>query len=711
MTSALMYGFSRRHGLTVSLFAAVLGFGANLQAADNPASNAVTVLPEWVVVPSVQTDSSLGTSTYTLSPGQIETIAQGSNSSFNQVMLRAPGVSQDSAGQVHFREEDPYYQYYINGVLLPRAINGFGQDIDTRFVDSVSLKIGALPAQYAWGNYGIVSVQTKSGASVRGDEISYYGGSYDTSHVGLSSGRSSGHTDYYFSGSYLHDSLGIENFASSARAIHDDTDQYKAFGYISHQLTDTSSLGFILSGSHANFQIPNNPNQASTLEFGESFPVADSSLLNETQTEQSYYGIVAYKQRIGGLSFQISQVNRYSSVLFTPDENGDLYFNGVASRVFRDIMTNGVQGDFTYQAGDAHTIRGGMLFDTEAARDHNRVAVFSADDVDPNTGEIIANEPPFTIEDDHFKRACDSTLYLQDEWKVSDRLTLNLGGRFDQVDAYVHESQLSPRISAVDQASDSTAFHAGYARYFIPPPLENISPTSVGKFDDTTNAADQDTDDPVKSERSNYFDAGVIHNFSPEFSVGLDGYYKQAANQIDDGQFGTANISSPYNYSTARIYGVELSASYIKGGFSAYGNFAASQARARDIISSQFEFSAEELAYIATHDIYLDQSQFYTATAGVSYVWRKATFHADVLYGSGNRRGFANTGTLPGYYPVNLGLEYRFKFAGLSGVTLRFDAINLFDQSYELDDGTGIGVGAPKFGARRGLYGGISCDF
>ena len=86
------------------------------------------------------------------------------------------------------------------------------------------------------------------------------------------------------------------------------------------------------------------------------------------------------------------------------------------------------------------------------------MAVFSADNVDPNTGEVIVDSPPFTIEDDHFKRAYDGTLYLQDEWKASGRLTLNFGGRFDQVDAYVHENQVSPRLSAVYQAPTTRLF-------------------------------------------------------------------------------------------------------------------------------------------------------------------------------------------------------------------------------------------------------------
>jgi len=39
---------------------------------------------------------------------------------------------------------------------------------------------------------------------------------------------------------------------------------------------------------------------------------------------------------------------------------------------------------------------------------------------------------------------------------------------------------------------------------------------------------------------------------------------------------------------------------------------------------------------------------------------------------------------------------------------MRFDIVNLFDQIYELRDGSGIGVFAPQYGARRGYYMGIS---
>jgi outer membrane receptor protein involved in Fe transport len=689
---------------------------AALAAADTPFSGAPTVLPSVVVGGAAQSDRSLGASSYTVSAAQIETSGQGEDATFNRVLLTAPGVSQDSAGQVHFREEDPYYQYYLDGVLLPAGINGFGQDIDTRFVDSVTVKVGALPAQYAWGSYGIIDLETKSGGGTPGTTVSVYGGGDDTLHPSLSYAGASGPDSVYFTASYLHDDLGIENPTPSLFALHDATDQYKVFSLLSRQLTDRSRLSLILSGSHADFQIPDTPDQTPLVEFRgkeRAFPVDDSSLLNETQDEQTYYAGATYQQTGDSLDWDVSALSRYSSVLFRPDVDGDLYFNGVASRVQREILTHALQADATSHWGDAHTIRGGVRLDAQAASESDQVTVFAADDddVDPVTGLTEVRSAPFLIPDDHFKHGYDSSGYLQDEWAVAPRLTLNLGARFDWTDAYVNESQLSPRLNLAYRISADTVFHAGYARYFIPPPLENVSPSSVGKFDGTTNAADVDTDSPVKSERSNYFDAGLTHDFAPGWKAGLDGYYKRATDQIDDGQFGAANIYSPYNFARARIYGVELSSSYTRGGFAAYGNFAAAQAWARGIVSSQFEFDADELAYISDHDVHLDQTQFFTGSAGVSYAWARTAIHADAIYGSGIRSGFANQDSLPHNYPVNLGVAHHFRTGRRGELTLRLDVINVFDQLYKLNDGTGIGVGAPKYGNRRGFFLGISQTF
>lgn len=67
-----------------------------------------------------------------------------------------------------------------------------------------------------------------------------------------------------------------------------------------------------------------------------------------------------------------------------------------------------------------------------------------------------------------------------------------------------------------------------------------------------------------------------------------------------------------------------------------------------------------------------------------------------------------NGGHLPAYTQVNLGASHVFHIGAAGTLTKRFDVINLFDKVYEIRDGTGIGVGAPQYGARRGFFFGLS---
>src|SRR5277367_250292 len=77
----------------------------------------------------------LGAVSYTIGPNQIKAAGQGENSSFQQVLLRAPGVVQDEFGEVHIRGDHGDVQYRVNGVLLPESLNGFGQEIDPHLIN------------------------------------------------------------------------------------------------------------------------------------------------------------------------------------------------------------------------------------------------------------------------------------------------------------------------------------------------------------------------------------------------------------------------------------------------------------------------------------------------------------------------------------------------------------------------------------------------
>jgi len=649
-----------------------------------------------------------GSNVYKFGEADIDALPLGQATPLNQVVLQAPGVVQDSYGQLHVRGDHANVQYRIDGVVIPEAISGFGQSLETRFADNIAVLTGALPAQYGYRTAAVVDIKTKQQAQGDTGSVSYTGGSNAHNEGGAEIGGTHGPVSYYLTGSLLRDNMGIENPTGGRNALHDKTQQGKGFGTVSYLLDDDSRLNLMFGVSNNRFQIPDVPGQAPQFSLAGD-PAVDSATLDARQREHNAFEVLSYQGHAGdALDYQLSLFHRETDVHYTPDAAGDLVFDGIAADVRRRNTADGLQLDSSYALGAAHTLRGGVFLQHERFGVDNASQVFPAD-ADGNQ----TSTTPIAIADDTRIHGNLWGAYLQDEWQPVKGLTVNYGARFDDVDTVVREHQLSPRLGVVFDASPALRLHAGYARYFTPPPTEKIDTTSVAKFAGTTNALPSDADTAVKSERSNYFDAGLAWDATPELSLGIDAYDREVRNLQDEGQFGNALIYSAFNYAKGRVRGVELTANFKRDAFTAYGNLAFSRAQGKQIATGQFNFDPDEIDYIASHWVHLDHDQAVTASAGVSYRFAtQTTVGADALFGSGLRSGFANSQHLPGYTQVNASLAQAWDFGGgLGKVEGRLSLLNVFDRVYELRDGTGIGVGAPQFGPRRSVYASVTKFF
>ena len=655
-----------------------------------------------------------GSSTYRFSEQAITQLPQSENTPLNQVILQAPGAAQDSFGQLHIRGEHANLQYRINGIQLPEGLSGFGQALTPRFVSNMSLITGALPAQYGFRTAGVVDIHTKSGMIASGGSVEMYGGQRGTVQPSFEVGGSSDQFSYYATGTYLGTDRGIEPPTAGPTAIHDHSDQGLGFGYFSYLLSPTTRVSLISGTAINSFQIPANPGQdpAFTLDDVTNFP---SSQVAESQMERAFYNVVALQGAVGEqIDYQLAAFSRYSTIDFSPDPVGDFIYTGIASRVFRSSFANGLQGDGAYRLNDSHTLRAGFYGSAEPVAIDNHAAVFPADDMG-NQCPTVPGMPPCTMPGNVPIHIVDNTnitswlygVYLQDEWRPIQRLTINYGLRYDLNDAFVHADQFSPRIGGVYEFPTQTTLHAAYARYFTPPPTELVSSTDVQKFSGTTGALPSTQSSPVKPERTNYGDAGVVQRIGSSFSIGVDGYFKYADHLLDEGQFGSALVFTPFNYKRGRVYGTEATASYNQGNLSAYVNFAYSVAQGTQVESGQFNFDADELAFIRNHYVFLDHDQTFTSSGGAFYGWHGYGFRFDYLYGSGLRSGFANTGNLPFYIQANAGVSKRLTVPYLGWAEVRLDCINLGDETYQIRNGTGIGVASSQYGPRRAVFAGI----
>jgi hypothetical protein len=688
------------------------------------AENAAPVVDEVVVIAQrlnearngIQTQT--GASTYTINEAAIGAQPGGDNQLLNQVIMQAPEVAQDSFGQFHVRGEHNGLQYRLNGIILPEGISVFGQSLDPRLISSMTLITGALPAEYGLRTAGIIDLKTKSGVIDPGGSVSIYGGSHGTVEPSFNYGGSDGRFNYFVSGDFLRNDLGIESPDGRSSPDHDHTTQYHEFAYMEYILDDSNRLGAVLSSSAGKFQIPNRAGQIPGITNADGTPLTvdgrttyPSDALNENQRELNHFAILSWQHSEGAFDVQTSVTARYSSLNFTPDPLGDILFDGIAQNAYKQNVAYALQSDAAYKLNDAHTIRGGLFLQSDHSKSSTSSAVIALD----GSGNQIS-DIPVTIVDDGAKTEWLESLYLQDEWRLIPTLTVNYGLRFDKFTAFASGHQVGPRLNVVWQALPDTTVHAGYSRYLSPPPFELVGTETVSKFINTSAGPQVLQADTPLPEQANYYDVGVQQKITDKITVGLDSYYKQSHNLIDEGQFGAPIILTPFNYTYGKQYGVELTNSYTLEDFTAYLNLAWQSARGKNIDSAQFNFAADDLAYIAEHYIHLDHEQRVTASGGASYSWGHTRFSADLLVGSGLRAdlqlpdgsSIPNGAHLPYYTQVNLGASHVFHLDGAGTLTTRLDVINVLDKRYEIRDGTGVGVGAPQFGPRRGLFVGLS---
>ncbi|HEV3112149.1 MAG TPA: TonB-dependent receptor, partial [Candidatus Binataceae bacterium] len=500
-----------------------------------------------------------GASTYELTQRDLENIPQGNAIQLSDLALQFPGVYQDSTsqGDFHIRNEHGNVQYRINGILLPDGVSGFSQILETSFISSMQLLTGALPAQYGLHTSGVIDITTKSGTALAGGSVGLYGGSRQTISPSFEYGGVEGNTEYFVTGRYFGTGLGLENPISTFNAIHDHSEQGRFFAYTSTLLDPTTRIVTISGFGESRYQIPNNPGQPGNVgnftgpggapytAFG--FPSFDSSTLNQNQYEKNAYNVIAWQKSEGNFDAQLAYYSRYSDLHFVPDPVGDLFENNVASDVFRSSFVNGVSGDFSYRLNDAHSLRTGFYTQGEQTQVATVNTVQPLDLADPSCAGGppnacgVATDTPFNIRDASNLFGWQLGAYVQDEWRLTQQLTLNYGLRFDQIFQYVDANQFSPRASLTYKPWWATALHVGYMRTFTPPPqvLGRTIPTQI--FDGTTAGTPIITPDqaaalpgqvagePLRNvgsilpERAHVVDAGFVQQLLPQCPSTSDG--------------------------------------------------------------------------------------------------------------------------------------------------------------------------------------------
>jgi outer membrane receptor protein involved in Fe transport len=653
----------------------------------------------------------IGATAYRFDQEAIHKLPEGQNTNLAQVLQQAPGVSQDAYAQgqeqIHIHGENGGgIQYRINDIFLPEAVTSFGEIFSPRFVHSITLLTGVLPAEIGYRNEGVIDIRTKDGCIDGGpdnDNIEMYGGQRETVQPSFELGGCKGKFSYYLSGFYEHNSLGLQAPSDSPDPNHDYSDQGQGFGYLSYLVNSDTRLSLVTGVAVNSFEIPPEPGLPQQFKLA-GVPTYPSSEVKENELEQNYYGILSLQGAVGEkLNYQVAAFSRYYELKYSPDPIGDLIYNGVAAEILHTGFINGVQEDTSYKLNSQNTLRAGFYMSGEAIELDDHAQTFHAKD------GMQTSDIPFSIVDDNNQIAWLLGFYGQDEWHPTEKLTINVGLRWDWMSAFVTQNQWSPRFAIEYALTHSTTLHAGYARYFKVPPFDQVALETVQKFKNTTNAAPVNSgNDKIEAERDDYFDVGVRQRVIEGLNLGVDGFYNFGHDQLDLAQLAGSVVTAPLNYRESRAWGSDFSLTFEHGALSAYLNFSYAVLQAKYISAGAFlADDASEISYIANHWVTLDDDQMFVGSGGTSYQLWGFLLTADAVWGSGYRRGFANSGELPPILQFNAAVVRNFRMPGIGSVEGRVSLINVFDHTYQIRNGSGIGVFSPTYGPRRTLYAGL----
>jgi len=647
--------------------------------------------------------SPTGANQYGASAEDIAAAPKGRTAPITDVLAQMPGVSIDQNQQIHIRStEGPQFQYQVNGVLIPLDINTnppFLSMINPTFVKRLDLLDGVLPARYSYATGGVVNIETRDGcADPSGAAASLLLGQRDTIEPSLEYAGCHGGLASYVSALYEQANTAFSSATPGPTPVHDFTKQGQVFGFFSLALSPAHTLSLLVSGAKSSNELPNVPGLAPEFDLG-GVPLPPSSAQIDSYLNFSdLLSVLSLSGSLGaGVSYQIAAAQHAISQRFEPDPVGELIYQGVASTASHEDHDVTLEGDLSF-ALKSHTLGTGFYLGEYRVTANDSSLVFPADDA----GNPLSDEPVTVVNNDHANNRV-AGIYVSDLWRIAAPLTASVGLRWDALSGFTSDHQLSPTASLVYRPDGATTIHAGYARYFQVPSLLGISPTAQAAFTGTTAAGPPGIPVPL-TEDDREWDLGVVHELAAGLTVSADAYYEGTERYLDTGQFGVVPIFAPFNYGTGHIWGAELASRYQREGLTAYANLTVGRNWQRGVVTGQFNFDPDELAYIDSHSIVLDHQPLTGASAGASWRAGPWALAADGLYSSGLRSGFADLEQLPHVVQVNLSIERSWHTAGSMLLSQRLALLNVLDRVNLIRPAEGIGIFQSAYGPRRTLY-------
>lgn len=557
----------------------------------------VTVTGELAPLPSTHSPSS------TVLPAErLESVPVSQRTSLpDAIVTAAPGMIRGHDDFVHIRGEEIALNPLINGVAFWENAHavfsaGFSPDV----IETANVMTGGFPAEYGNRFGGVVDVVTKSGLRMDNSGSVTVNGGEAGRRILL--GEFGGHCDrvgYYAFGSIFESDRFLSPPAPDA--IHDHARGGHAFLQLDGSLGERGLLRVVVMGDGANFEIPTTP------EDVELRPQAQATQRTRQQT-----AMLGWTRAWSDLTVGATFYQRWSRAQLFPAA-GPLTAH---ASLTRELVTIGSKVDVTRLVGP-HALKAG--FDGVRLRPDEDLAYNYA-----GFRELahVLGLPHMHITDNVINFTGDESGgqvsgYVQDDIRLSNRVTAAVGVRIDRYDLLVSATHASPRLNVAVQVGGGAVVHASYNHFFVPPPIEGVLSSAAGLTERIREIAVALP--PVQSTTENQFELGVSAPAGP-VQLGLTGYYRASDNPVHTTVWPDARIYSYASFDRARAYGLEARADIprlARYGLTGYFNYALGRVYFYNPVTGGFVTEAEHAD--ATSRFLAPMDQTHTLTGGLTY--------------------------------------------------------------------------------------------
>jgi hypothetical protein len=575
----------------------------------------VNVTGELKQLPSTHSPSST-----VLTADRIDSLPVGQRAVLpDAIVTAAPGMIRGHDDFVHIRGEEVALNPLINGVSFWENAHavfsaGFSPDV----IETANVMTGGFPAEYGNRFGGVVDIVTKSGLRMnRSGSVSVNAGEAGRRNV---LGDFGGHHDrvgYYLFGSMFES----DRFLSppAPEAIHDHARGGHGFFQLDGDLGQRGLLRAVVMVDGANFEIPKTPEDVKLR------PQSNASQRTRQQT-----ATVGWNRAWSGFTLGATFYQRWSRSELSPAA-GPLTAQAAQTR---ELVTVGGKVDVARFIG-SHSIKAGV----------DAVRLGPDEALTYNYGGFrdlahLVGLPHIHITDNTINFAGDESGgqvsgYVQDDIRLSDRVTADLGVRVDRYDLLLSATHASPRLNVAFQVGGGAVVHASYNHFFVPPPIEGVLSSAAGLTERIREIGVALP--PVQPTTENQFELGASSPVGP-VQLGLTGYYRVSENPVHTTVWPDARIYSYASFDRARAYGLEAKAEIprlARYGLTGYFNYALGRVYFYNPVTGGFVTEAEHLE--ATNRFLAPMDQTHTVTGGLTYRHARTGlwFGTAVEYGSG----------------------------------------------------------------------------